>query len=61
MKKTPGGKAADQKAAADSSSTVPVERKKIDPGRPLQRIEKKKIRETPKPFNNPFAEALKKK
>jgi len=61
MKKTPGGKAADQKVAADSSSTVPVERKKIDPGRPLQRIEKKKIRETPKPFNNPFAEALKKK
>jgi uncharacterized protein len=61
MKKTPGGKAADQKAAADSSSTVPVERKKIDPGRPLQRIEKKKIREAPKPFNNPFAEALKKK
>ena len=37
------------------------ERKKIDPGRPPQRQEKKKIRETPKHFNNPFAEALKKK
>ena len=61
MKKTPDEKTADQKATAASSSSGPVERKKIEPGKPPQRIEKKKIREAPKPFNNPFAEALKKK
>ena len=60
MKKTPGEKAADQKAAAASSSLGQVERK-IEPGRPPQRYEKKKVREAPKPFNNPFAEALKRK
>jgi uncharacterized protein len=61
MKKTPGEKASDQKATVESSGTGPVERKKIEPGRPPQRHEKKKIRESPKPFNNPFTEALKKK
>jgi protein Tex len=61
MKKTPGEKAADQKASAEPPSPGPVERKKIEPGRPPQRHEKKKTREAPKPFNNPFAEALKKR
>ena len=61
MKKTPGEKADDQKATAESSGTCPVERKKIEPGKPPQRPEKKKVREAPQPFNNPFVDALKKK
>jgi len=61
MKKTPGEKAADQKTAAEHSGTGPVERKIIEPGKSPQKQEKKKTREAPKPFNNPFAEALKKK
>jgi uncharacterized protein len=60
MKKIPGEKAVDQKAAAAPSNPVPVARK-IEPGRPPQKHEKKKVREAPKPFNNPFAEALKRK
>jgi uncharacterized protein len=60
MKKTPGEKKTDEKAA-ESASPSPVERKKIEPGKPPQRQEKKKVKEAPKPFNNPFAEALKKK
>jgi hypothetical protein len=70
MKKTQGEKAADkktqdkniidQKTAAEPSSPNPGV-KKIEPGKPPQRPEKKKVREAPKPFNNPFAEALKKK
>jgi len=58
MKKTPGEKPADRKAAEPSS---PAGERKIDPGLPPQRQEKKKIREAPRPFNNPFAAALKKK
>ena len=61
MKKTPGEKADDQKATAEPSGTGPVERKKIEPGKPPQRPEKKKVREAPQPFNNPFVDALKKK
>lgn len=61
MKKTPGEKAVDQKTVAEHSGMGPVERKKIEPGRPPQRHEKKKTREAPQPFNNPFVEALKKK
>ena len=61
MKKTPDEKTVDQKNAAASSGTSPVERKIIEPGKPPQKQEKKKTREAPKPFNNPFAEALKKK
>jgi uncharacterized protein len=60
MKKTPGEKKADEKTA-QPSSPGPVERKKIEPGKPPQKQEKKKVREAPKPFNNPFAEALKKR
>jgi len=61
MKKTPSEKPADQKSASESFGTGPVERKKIEPGRPPQRHEKKKTREAPQPFNNPFIEAFKKK
>ena len=61
MKKTPDEKATEPKATATFSGIGPVERKKIEPGKPPQRPEKKKIREAPKPFNNPFVEALKKK
>ena len=60
MKKTPGEKAADQKPAAESTSSSPIVRK-IEPGRMPQRQEKKKVKEAPKPFNNPFVEALKRK
>lgn len=60
MKKTPGEKAEDQKTAAEPSSLHPEERK-IKPGQPPQRQEKNRGRVAPKPFNNPFAEALKKK
>jgi len=58
MKKAPGEKKTDEKTAAPSS-LVSVERKKIEPGKPQQRQEKKKGKEAPKPFNNAFAEALK--
>ncbi|PKN64709.1 MAG: hypothetical protein CVU54_19010 [Deltaproteobacteria bacterium HGW-Deltaproteobacteria-12] len=59
MKKIPGENKADEKTAAPSS---PGSIKHIiEPGRPPQKPEKKKVREAPKPFNNPFAEALKKK
>jgi hypothetical protein len=65
MKKTPGEKAADQKAADQKATVAPSRsgpvKHKIEPGKPQQRPEKKKVREAPKPFNNPFAEALKKK
>jgi uncharacterized protein len=60
MKKTPGEKTADHKLAAEPASSSPSARK-IEPGRPPQRQEKKKVKEASKPFNNPFAEALKKK
>ena len=60
MKKTPGEKEADQKPAAESTSSSPIVRK-IEPVRLPQRQEKKKVKETLKPFNNPFAEALKRK
>ncbi len=60
MKKTPGEKTGDQKAAVEPSSLRPEERK-IKPGQPRQGQEKNKGRVAPQPFNNPFAEALKKK
>ncbi len=66
MKKTPGEKAvaqkvAEKKATAATASHGPVERKKIEQGKPQQRQEKRNGKEAPKPFNNPFAEALKRK
>jgi uncharacterized protein len=54
MKKTPGEKNK-QEQTGETKAAAPE--RKITP----QRQEKKKGRETPKPFNNPFAEALKKK
>jgi protein Tex len=60
MKKTPGEKTGDQKAAVEPSSLRPEERK-IKPGQPRQGQEKTKGRVAPQPINNPFAEALKKK
>ena len=59
MKKIPGENKADEKTAAPSGPGSI--KHKIEPGRPPQKPEKKKVREAPKPFNNPFAEALKKK
>ena len=60
MKKTPGEKSADQKDTFAPSSLMQVKHK-IEPGRPMLRQEKKKLKEAPKPFNNPFAEAFRKK
>jgi len=60
MKKTPGEKAGDHKAAAEPSSLRPDDRK-IKQGEPKLRQEKNKGRVAPQPFNNPFAEALKRK
>jgi uncharacterized protein len=60
MKKVPGEKTVDQKSAAEPAISNPSARK-IEPGRPPQRQEIKKVKEAPKPFNNPFAEALKRK
>jgi len=59
MKKIPGENKADEKTAAPSG--LGSIKRIIEPGRPPQKPEKKKVREAPKPFNNPFAEALKKK
>ena len=59
MKKTPGEKKADEKTAEPSSPSQG--KHKIERGLPPQRQEKKKVKEAPKPFNNPFAEALKKR
>lgn len=59
MKKIPGENKADEKTAAPSG--LGSIKHVIEPGRPPQKPEKKKVREAPKPFNNPFAEALKKK
>lgn len=59
MKKIPGENKADEKTAAPSGPGSI--KHKIEPGGPPQKPEKKKVREAPKPFNNPFAEALKKK
>lgn len=57
MKKIPGENKVDEKTAAPSG---PGSIKHIiEP--PPQKPAKKKVREAPKPFNNPFAEALKKK
>jgi len=58
MKKTPGEKKADEKTAEPASPSQV--KHKIEQGRPPQSQEKKKVKEAPKPFNNPFAEALKK-
>jgi len=58
MKKTPGEKSADQKSVGVSSGFVP---RKTEPGKSPQVYDKKKKREAPQPFNNPFAEALKRK
>ena len=58
MKKTPGEKPADQKTTSESPSQA---LRKIEPGRPQPKPDKKKAPPSPKFFNNPFAEALKKK
>jgi uncharacterized protein len=58
MKKKPGEKLSEPKQAPDTPH--PVERR-TEPGRPPRRPEKIKPGEARKPFNNPFADALKKK
>ena len=57
MKKAPGEKPKPEPA----EQVRPAGERKIEPGRPQRRPEKKQGREAPKPFNNPFAEALKKR
>jgi uncharacterized protein len=58
MKKTPGEK--NKPEHPDETKAIAGERK-ITPQRQEKRPGKKQGRETPKPFNNPFAEALKRK
>jgi uncharacterized protein len=58
MKKMPGEKLSEPKQAPGAPH--PVERR-TEPGRPPRRPEKIKPGEARKPFNNPFADALKKK
>ncbi|PKN20221.1 MAG: RNA-binding transcriptional accessory protein [Deltaproteobacteria bacterium HGW-Deltaproteobacteria-6] len=57
MKKAPGEK----NKPEHSGEAAAAGDRKITSGRQEKRPEKKKGREAPKPFNNPFAEALKKK
>ncbi len=57
MKKTPGEKNKPEK----TEEKTPAAERKIEPGRSERRPGKKPGREAPKPFNNPFAEALKKR
>ncbi len=57
MKKTPG-----EKPEPEPTGQVrPAGERKIEPGRSQRRPGKRPGREAPKPFNNPFAEALKKR
>ena len=58
MKKTPGEK--NKPEQTGETKTADGERK-ITSGRPEKRPEQKRGREAPKPFNNPFADALNKK
>ncbi len=58
MKKTPGEKNKPQQPEEKKSAT---EERKITPQRPEKRQDQKRGREAPKPFNNPFAEALRKR
>ncbi|MDP2854879.1 MAG: Tex family protein [Smithellaceae bacterium] len=58
MKKTPGEK---NKTEQTEPAKPTAGEQKITPQRPEKRQEKKKDREASKPFNNPFAEALKKR
>jgi len=58
MKKTPGEKNREEQPG---EIKTPAGDRKITPQRPEKRPGKKQGREAPKPFNNPFAEALKKR
>jgi hypothetical protein len=56
MKKVPGGKPLQDKV---DQPAAPGDGRKISPVKPLEHREKKRGKEAPKPFNNPFAAALK--
>jgi uncharacterized protein len=56
MKKVPGGKPLQDKV---DQPAAPGDGHKISPVKPLEHREKKRGKEAPKPFNNPFAAALK--
>ena len=58
MKKTPGEKNKEEQTGQTKTSG---EDRKIAPQRQEKRPGKKPVKEAPKPFNNPFAEALKKR
>jgi protein Tex len=59
MKKTPGEKPVCDKVDKQASSSGAPGERKITPGRPQRENKgKKRGREAPKPFNNPFADAL---
>lgn len=58
MKKTPGEKLVRNKAEQTAPAAGVEGKHKITPGKPNGSGERKRGRETPKPFNNPFADAL---
>ena len=62
MKKTPGEKPGRDKVGESSSSATTAGERKIAPGLPQrENKEKKRGKEQPKPFNNPFADALRRR
>lgn len=58
MKKTPGEKHVRDKVEQTAPAAGMEGERKITPGKPHGPKEKKRGREAPKPFNNPFADAL---
>ncbi|MGV8058062.1 MAG: Tex family protein [Smithellaceae bacterium] len=61
MKKTPGEKPIKDKPEQHAPSADATGERKIKPGKPPERNEKKRGKEPPKPFNNPFADALRRR
>lgn len=61
MKKTPGEKPAAEKVKQQAPAAGAGDRHKITQGKPRENNEKKRGREAPKPFNNPFADALRRR
>jgi uncharacterized protein len=59
MKKTPGEKPARDKVNDRVSSSGAESGRKFTKGMPVKGKDKKRDKEQPKPFNNPFADALK--
>ncbi len=62
MKKNPGEKPpVRDKVEQTAPTAVTADARKIKPGKPQEANEKKRGKEPPKPFNNPFADALRRR